>query len=76
MIERKGTKILMISYEKLWRLMEEKGITQYRLIYTYGINPGQLYRLKQNRYVSTYTVEKFCRILDCRPEDIIEFVQE
>lgn len=54
--------------------MQRKGISQYRLIKTYGISNGQLNRLRKNLYISTHTVETLCRILDCRVEDVMEIV--
>lgn len=66
----------MISYENLWNVMREKGITQYALIKKYGVSPGQITRMKRNESVSTHTIEMFCRILDCRVEDVMEYVKE
>ena len=63
----------MISFEKLWNTMKEKGISQYALIKKYGISPAQITRLKRNESVSTHTIEIFCEILDCRVEDIMEY---
>ena len=59
----------MVKYTRLWETMQRKGISQYRLIKTYGISNGQL-----NLYISTHTVETLCRILDCRVEDVMEIV--
>lgn len=64
----------MVSYEPLWRIMKEKNITTYKLINEHGINPNTITCLRHGRYISTYTLEKLCRILDCKPNDIIEFV--
>ena len=64
----------MVKYTRLWETMQRKGISQYRLIKTYGISNGQLNRLRKNLYISTHTVETLCRILDCRVEDVIEIV--
>ena len=64
----------MISYDKLWKKLEEKKITQYRLGLI-GISHSTITRLKKNQPVSTYTLDKLCSILDCRIEDIIEFVK-
>lgn len=61
----------MISFEKLWDTMREKGISQYALIKKYGVSPAQITRLKRNESVSTHTIEMFCEILDCRVEDIM-----
>lgn len=66
----------MISYDGLWRVMKEKGISQYALIKKYNVSPGQLTRLKRNESVSTHTIEMFCRILCCNVEDIMKFIPD
>lgn len=66
----------MISFEKLWLTMKERGVTQYALIKKYNISPAQITRLKRNESVSTHTVETFCAILHCRVEDIMEFIDD
>lgn len=66
----------MISYARLWDTMRKKGITQYALIKQYHISPAQITRLKRNESVSTHTIEVFCEILDCRVEDIMEYIKE
>ena len=66
----------MISYAKLWDLMQKKGISQYALIKTYNISPGQITRLKRNESVSTHTIENFCRILGCNVGDIMQYIPD
>lgn len=66
----------MISYDRLWATMREKGISQYTLIKKYKISPAQITRLKRNESVSTHTIEVFCEILDCRVENIMEYIKE
>ena len=66
----------MISYDRLWATMREKGISQYALIKKYKISPAQITRRKRNESVSTHTIEVFCEILDCRVEDIMEYIKE
>ncbi len=66
----------MISYENLWNVMKEKGVSQYMLIKKYGVIPAQITRLKRNESVSTHTIEMFCRILDCNVGDIMEYVRD
>ncbi len=66
----------MISYNRLWVTLKKKGISQYALIKRYHISPGQITRLKRNESVSTHTIEIFCRILDCRVEDVMEYIKE
>lgn len=66
----------MMSYDNLWRVMQEKNITQYMLIKKYHISPGQITRLKRNESVSTHTIEMFCRILNCQVGDIMEYIED
>ena len=64
----------MVSYERLWKTMEKKGISQYRLINHYKISAGQIGRMKKNMHVSPHTLEVFCNILQCPVEDIVEVI--
>ena len=66
----------MISYDNLWNVMKEKGITQYALIKRYNISPGQITRLKRNESVSTHTIDVFCRILQCQVGDIMTYIPD
>ena len=67
---------IMISYENLWQVMKQKGISQYTLIKTYHVSAGQLTRLRRNESVSTHTIEVFCRILDCQPGDLMTYIPD
>ena len=66
----------MILYDNLWKVMKEKGVSQYALIKDYNVSPGQITRLKRNEYVSTHTIEMFCKILDCDVGDIMQYVKD
>lgn len=68
--------INMISYDNLWKVLKEKGISQYALINKYQVSPGQLTRLKRNESVSTHTIEMFCKILNCPVEEIMEYIPD
>ena len=67
---------IMISYDRLWQTMSEKGVTQYTLIKKYNISPAQITRLKRNESVSTHTIEMFCKILKCNVEDIMQYIED
>ncbi len=66
----------MIVYNKLWETMKQRKITQYALIKKHKISTGQLDRLRKNENVSTHTLDVICKILNCRLEDIAEFIDE
>lgn len=62
----------LITYDKLWKTMKEKGVSQYDLYTKYNMNRSQLDRLRHNKNVTVITLDRLCNILDCRVEDIIE----
>ena len=66
----------MITYNRLWKTMEAKGITQYDLYTRYNVNRSQLNRLRHNQNVEVNTIDKLCNILQCRVEDIMEHFQD
>ena len=66
----------MISYRRLWETMRRNGVTQYSLINKYHISPGQITRLKRDESVSTHTIEMFCKILNCRVEQVMEYIPD
>lgn len=66
----------MIKYDKLWQTMKIKNISQYALINQHGFSTGQLDRLRKNSNINSYTLDRLCEILNCRLEDIAEYVPE
>lgn len=66
----------MISYAPLWQTMKKKEVTTYTLIHHFRFSKGTLDSLKQGRNISTTTINDLCQMLDCRVEDIIEYIPE
>ncbi len=62
----------MLDYSPLWRTMEEKGISQYRLIKA-GIDNKTLDSLKKGNNITLLTLEKICTILECTANDVVRF---
>jgi len=62
----------MLDYSPLWRTMEEKGVSQYRLIKS-GIDNKTLDALKKGNNITLLTLEKICTILECTPNDVVRF---
>ena len=66
----------MIVFDKLWKIMDEKGVSRYFLREKCGIDSKTIRRLKANENIETKTLDKICSALDCRLEDIAEYVKE
>lgn len=56
--------------------MIEKDITAPQLQKQAGFSGNILTRLRRNSYVSLESIETICKILDCKVDDILEFVPE
>ena len=63
----------MIVFDKLFKTMKKKGISQYDLIHKYGFSTGQLDRIRKNENITTNTLNTLCKILKCDLKDIAEF---
>lgn len=62
----------MIDYSPLWETMEKKGFSQYRLLKS-GIDNKTLDSIKKGNNITLLTLEKICLILDCTPNDVVQF---
>ena len=66
----------MIVFDKLWSTMKQKGISTYRLREESGIDSKTIRRLRANDNIETKTLNKLCEALDCKIEDIMEYVAD
>lgn len=68
---------MAIKYDKLFRLFEEKGITTYRIRKENIVSQGTLTKMKNGSgSIDTRTIDKICRVLNCQPGDILEYVPD
>ncbi len=56
--------------------MEQQGISTYRLREQCGIDSKTIRRLRANENIETKTLDKLCKALHCKLEDIAEYVEE
>ena len=66
----------MICFDKLWKTMEIKGFSTYKLREQCGIDSKTIRRLKANENIETKTISKLCTVLDCKIEDIAEYIPD
>lgn len=66
----------MIVFDKLWITMKEKGVSTYFLRESCSIDSKTVRRLKANDNIETKTLDKLCKALDCRLEDIAEYKED
>ena len=56
--------------------MKEKGFSTYKLREECGIDSKTIRRLKANENIETKTLNKLCAVLECRLEDIAEYIKD
>lgn len=66
----------MIRYDPLWNTMAKKQVTTYTLRVKHGMSHATVQRLQANMAVSTHTLNKLCKILDCTLAEIAEYVPD
>ena len=66
----------MIHYNSLWETMSNKHFTTYTLREKHNIGHGTVQRLQKNMPVSTYTLDRLCKILDCRLDEVAEYLPD
>ncbi len=66
----------MISYAPLYETLKRKNLSTYKLIKDYNISRGLLDRLRHNKPISTVTLNDLCRILDCKVQDVMVYIED
>lgn len=66
----------MISYEPFYKTLEKKKMTTYKLITHHNISRSLIDRLKHNKPITTMTLNDLCKILDCKVEDIMVYIED
>ena len=65
-----------ISFEKALTLMEKHGITSYTIRKTKILAQSTVTKLHRNQCVTTDTIETLCKLLDCQPGDLMEYIPD
>ena len=66
----------MISYKPFYQTLLRKGVTEYYLMYKQGMGSKTIHRMRHGKAITTKTLNTLCEILDCRVEDILEYVPD
>lgn len=64
----------MISYEPFWKSLHASKESTYTLIKNHRISSSTIDKLRKNKPVNTTTINDLCRILNCRVEEVMEYI--
>ena len=63
----------MITYEPFWNTLRKSSESTYTPIRMHKFSSATINRLRQNRPISTTTLNDLCRTLNCGIDDIIAY---
>ena len=67
---------MAVNYDKLWVILNERGMMKTELIRAAKISTNAMAKLGKNEDVRVNILEKLCTSLDCKLDDIVEFVPD
>ena len=67
---------MAVSYNGLWKLLIDRDLKKKDLMQMAGISNYTLARLNKGDNISTETVAKICKALNCGFDDIMEIIEK
>lgn len=67
---------MAVSYNKLWKLMIDKGLNKTKLRTDAGISSNAMAKLGKNESVQVEVLVKICNHLNCTMNDIMEIIPD
>ena len=64
---------MSISYNKLWKLLIDKGTNKTKLRAATRLSSSTMAKMSNNQSVALPVLEKICAELDCNIGDVMEF---
>lgn len=67
---------MAVNYDKLWVILNERGMMKTELIREAKISTNAMAKLGKNEDVRVGILEKICLALDCKMDDILDIVPD
>ena len=67
---------MKLSYNKLWKLLIDKGMTKTEMRLKADSSTTTLAKLGKNETVSMEVLHKICKVLNCNVGDIMDVINE
>ena len=64
---------MAVNYDKLWRILNERGMMKTELIREAKISTNAMAKLGKNEDVRVEILVKICKALECKIDDVIEY---
>lgn len=67
---------MAVSYKKLWHILVDRNMKKKDLEEAAGITHYQMYKLANDKDITTDVIGAICTALEVGPNDIMDFVPE
>ena len=67
---------MAVTYKKLFHMLIDRNMTAAELQKETGYSANISTRMRRDEYVSLDSIEKICRVLNCKVDDIVEFLPD
>ena len=67
---------MAVQYNKLFKMLIDRKMSNNQLAKQAGISLNIITRLKRDEYLAMHTIEKICIAVDGGVDDILEFISE
>ncbi|MCH4190892.1 MAG: helix-turn-helix transcriptional regulator [Butyrivibrio sp.] len=67
---------MAVTYKKLFHMLIDRNMTAAELQKEAGYSANISTRMRRDEYVSLDSIEKICRVLNCKVDDIVEFLPD
>ena len=64
----------MICYDRFWETLRKSEESTYTLIKHHHISSSTIDKLRKDKPITTTTINDLCRILNCKVEEIMEYI--
>ena len=75
-IVKMGENTMDVSYNKLFKLLIDKGLKKTEIANMIGISASTLAKLSRNETVSMDVIIRICRTLECTVDDVLEILPQ
>ena len=65
-----------VSYKRLWKLLIDKDMKKQDLRKAAGLSASLMQKLNQNQSITTNSLVRICKVLDCQIEEVVELVPD
>ena len=67
---------MAVSYNRLWKMLIDKGLTKTEMRKAAGISTNVLAKMGKNETVSIETLARIAAVMECGLDDIVELKAE